>query len=49
MSVALDDHYLPTIVAWLVDLNGEVQVRGILGDEFEEHSVGTDGPAGNRP
>ena len=35
MSVALDDHHLPTIVAWLVDLNGEVQVRGILGDDFE--------------
>ena len=35
MSVALDDHHLPTIVRWLVDLNGEVQVRGILGDDFE--------------
>ena len=35
MSVALDDHYLPTIVAWLVDLNGEAQVRGILGEDFE--------------
>ena len=35
MSVALDDHHLPTIVAWLVELNGEMQVRGILGDDFE--------------
>ena len=35
MSIALDDHHLPTIVQWLVDLNGEVQVRGILGDDFE--------------
>ena len=35
MSVALDDHHLPTIVAWLVDLNGEAQVRGILGEDFE--------------
>ena len=35
MSVALDDHHLPTIVAWLVELNGEMQVRGILGEDFE--------------
>ena len=35
MSMSLDDHSLPTIVRWLVDLNGETQVRGILGDDFD--------------